>query len=60
MKLGILHFMAHRYERAIAHIKRSATINEAGHAYPAASCALLNQVEDARVHAAALFELHRN
>jgi TolB-like protein/Tfp pilus assembly protein PilF len=53
MEVGILHFMAHRYEQAIAHLKRSAIINEAGHAYLAASCAFLNKVEEAHAHATA-------
>lgn len=52
MEVGILHFMARRYEEAIINIKRSQNIVDAGHTYLAASYALLGQVGEARAHAA--------
>jgi len=52
MEIGILHFMAHRYEEAIVNLKRSPATIEAGHTYLAASYAWLGRLEEARAHAA--------
>ena len=52
MEVGILHFMARRYEQAIASIKRSQSIVDAGHTYLAASYASMDRMDEARAHAA--------
>jgi adenylate cyclase len=52
LEVGILHFMARRYEQAITTIERSSDVVEAGHAYIAASYAHLGRMNEAYPHAA--------
>jgi TolB-like protein/tetratricopeptide (TPR) repeat protein len=55
--LGMLHFMAGRYEDAIVHLNRSPTMPHWVHGYLAACHALMNQSDDAQHHAAETLRL---
>jgi adenylate cyclase len=58
--LGVLHFLAGRYDEAIVHLSRSPTMPPWVHAYLAACHAHRNQNDEARHHAAETLRLAPN
>ncbi|GEO15861.1 adenylate/guanylate cyclase domain-containing protein [Microvirga aerophila] len=50
--VGVAHFVASRYDEALAAFRRSSSTPVWAHAYQAACCALLGQMDRARDHAA--------
>ena len=55
--LGVLHFIAGRYDEAIANLSRSPTMPDAVHSYLAACYALTGRSEQAALHAAEALNL---